>query len=325
MMTVADDPIRDVLAALSYYAGKSLPRYLADLASMNHYRPGKPEPGYRARLLQVVSEGERGAALMPLGHSLRERADEAGIGLLIRGDEGWPAYAALDRVPCLWVRGDRDLHTALVRSVTVTGSRAASDDGRMLGAEIGLGLADAGLTVVTGLSIGIDAAVAAAAFDSATPPVLVTPGGLDQPAGLSLRNLADRAVAGSVLVSPFPPGCDRTAPRWEYRERLLGMLSAATVLIEASSAPRGTMAARAARESGRLICAVPGPVRSGAWSGCHWLIANGDAQLVTGPLPVLDALRAAAQRGNPAAVAAVNGIDGADTRGSLLTPVEPAP
>jgi DNA processing protein len=324
-MMTDDDPVRDVAAALSYYAGKNFPEPLADLGTMHRYLAGEPASGYGARLLNAVGEGARAEALMKLGRSLRERAAEAGIVSLIRGDKGWPSHADLDRVPCLWVRGNPDLHTALIHSVTVTGSRAASDDGRMLGAEIGRGLAQAGLTVVTGLSIGIDAAVAAAAFDSVTPPVLVVPSGLDQPAGLSLRNLADRAADRSVLVSPFPPGCDRTAPRWDYRERLLGLLSAATVLIEASSAPRGTMAAHAAIGSGRLVCAAPGQVRGGAWSGCHRLIADGDAQLVTGAGPVLDALQTAAKRGNPAALAAFTPIDRPDTRGFLLAPAEPAP
>ncbi|MEU4244274.1 DNA-processing protein DprA [Actinoplanes sp. NPDC026619] len=323
-MTVDDDPVRDVLAALSYYLGKHLPEHLADLTMLHHYRPGEAPGSYRMRVLKA-GDGARAAALLALGRSLRERADDAGIALLIRGDTGWPGHADLGRVPCLWVRGNPDLHTALIRSVTVTGSRAASDEGRMLAAEIGLGLADAGLTVVTGLSAGIDAAAAAAAFDSTTPPVLVHPGGLDQPAGLTLRNLADRAASMSALISPFPPGCDRTSRRWDYRNLLLGMLSAVTVVIEASSTPRGILTARAATESGRLVCAVPGPVRSGLWSGCHQLIADGVAQLVTGPSAVLDALQGAAQRGNPAAVAAFSGLDTEANPGMQNAPAEPTP
>ena len=78
-------------------------------------------------------------------------------------------------------------------------------------------------------------------------------------------------------------------------------------------------------ESGRLVCAVPGPVRSGLWSGCHQLIADGVAQLVTGPAAVPDALHGAAQRGNSAAVAAISGLDTEVSAGVRPTPAAPTP
>jgi hypothetical protein len=92
-MTIDDDPVRDVLAALSFYLGKSLPKQLATLDRLNQYRRHELPNSYRARVLQRVGTGEQAAALLTLGRSLRERADDANIALLIRGDDGWPAHA----------------------------------------------------------------------------------------------------------------------------------------------------------------------------------------------------------------------------------------
>ena len=321
-MTVDDGPVRDMLAALSFYAGRSLPQHLTDLARLHHYRPHETENGYRSRLLKALGKGERAAALLTLGRSLRERADEAGIALLIRGDTGWPAYAHLGRVPCLWVRGNPDLLGALSAAVTVTGTRAATDEGRFLAAEIAGGLADAGMTVVAGLSVGIDATAAAAAFTSTTPPILVDAGGLDQPVGISLRNLADRTATTSTLVSLFPPGSGRSARRRDGRDWLLGLLSAATVVVEAPARPHGILAARAAVGAGRLLCAVPGPPGAGTWAGGRQLIADRAALPVTTSGSVLAALRDAAGQGRPAAVAAVNAKNTPETH---LNPAEPTP
>ncbi|MFF5291885.1 DNA-processing protein DprA [Paractinoplanes globisporus] len=322
-MTVEDDPVHDVLAALSYYLSRPLPEPLADLERLHRDRPGESPSDYRARVLHAAGSGDRTSALRALGRSLRERADEARISLLIRGDAGWPAHVDLDQVPCLWVRGNPDLHTTLTHSVTVTGARAATDEGKFLAAQIGSDLADAGLTVVTGLSVGIDAAAAAAAFSCSTAPVLVAAGGLDQHPGPELRNLAGRAVKMSSLISPFPPGCDRITRRWNYRDTLLGRLSAATVLIEASTSA-GTATAHAASTSGRLVFAVPGSGASAAWSSCAQLVADGIAQPVAGPAAVLAALRAAAGHGPVAMLGAFGEIASTGNSGMRQRPAEPA-
>lgn len=322
-MSVGDDPVRDVLAALSYYLSRPLPHHLADFDRLHHDRPGEQPGDYRARVLHAAGSGHRTSALRKLGRSLRERADDAHIALLIRGDTGWPTQADLSQVPCLWVRGNTDLHNTLTRSITVTGARAATDEGKFLAAQFASGLADAGLTIVTGLSIGIDTAAAAAAFDSPTAPVLVAAGGLDQHPGPELRNLAARAATNSSLVSPFPPGCDRIARRWDYRDTLLGRLSAAIVLIEASTSA-GTATAHAASNSDRLVFAVPGSAAPASWPTCARLIADGVAQPVAGPAPVLAALRAAAERGSPAAVAAFSRIGSTINRGMRQSQAESA-
>jgi len=286
------------------------------------YRPAPAgEASYRAWALRAAGAGPRATELRRFGRSLRQRAEERGITLLIRGDRGWPTQTGITALPCLWVRGDPDVAALLRKTITITGGRACTDEGRQVTAELAGPLAAHGWTIATGLSLGIDAAVAAAAIDTGTAPlVLVSPAGLDQPAGRALRNLADRAVNRGAVISAFPPGCKPTSSRWALRDALLGTLGAATVLVEVSATSRALRAAWAAHDAGWLVLAVPGSLTTGTWAGCHQLIADRTGQLVTSASTVLDALRVAADRGNPAAAAAVDGLDVPDTRASIMKP-----
>jgi len=286
------------------------------------YRPAPAgEASYRAWALRAAGAGPRAAELRRLGRSLRQRAEEQSITLLIRGDRGWPTQTGINALPCLWVCGDPDVAALLGKAITITGAIACTDEGRQVTAELAGPLAAEGWTIVTGLSAGIDAAAAAAAFDTGVAsPVLVSPAGLDQPADRALRNLAGRAVNRGALISPFPPGCRPSRSRWDFRDAMLGTLSAATVLVEASATSQALRAAWAAHNAGWLVLAVPGSVTTGTWAGCHQLIADGTAQLVTSASTVLDALRVAGDRGNPRAAAAIAGLDGPDTRASIVRP-----
>jgi DNA processing protein len=284
------------------------------------------EASYQAWAQRAAGTGSRAAEFRRFGRSLRQRAEDHGIALLFRGDRGWPVQTGINALPCLWVRGDTDVAALLGRAITVTGARACTDEGRQATASVAGPLATQGLMIVTGLSPGIDAAAAAAAFDAGVaPPVLVSPAGLDHPPSRALTNLAARAVTRGALISPFPPGCEPTGSRWAFRDALLGTLGAATVLVEVAATSRAMRAAWSARNGGRLVLAVPGSATTGTWSGGRQLIADGVAQLVTNASTVLDALRVAAGRGNPGAAAAVAGFDEFATVRSIVQPRRESP
>jgi DNA processing protein len=309
-MPAEDDDARDVLAGLSFYTGRSSSGLLRSFLPRRNDADGGGS--HRPRPRDIGDVGGGVAQLRRLGRSLRERADEQGITLLTRDDPGWPSGTDI-AAPCLWVRGDVNLTSRLARAVTITGTRASSDDGHAITAALAGSLAAAGLTIVTGLSAGIDAAAAAAAFDTPTPPLLVAPAGLDQPSHPVLSPLAQRATATSALISAFPPGCPPSTGRWNYRFALLGQLSAATVLVEVPSASRALLTAGAAVDSERLVCVAPGPNAKGTWSGGHRLVIEGVGRPVATGADVLACLRDAARRGNAAAAAvfvAANGEKG---------------
>jgi DNA processing protein len=314
----ADDDLRDVLAAVSYYVGRPRPAHPTHVPPL--YRPAPAgDASYRAWALRAAGAGPRAGELRRFGRSLRQRADRHCITLLIRGDRGWPTQTGINALPCLWVRGDPDIAAQLGKAITITGGTACTDEGRQVTTELAGPLAAERVTIATGLSAGIDAAAATAAFATGmAPPVLVSPAGLDQPAVLRLTNLADRAVTRGALISAFPPGCGPTRSRRAFRDTLLGTLGAATVLVEVSATSQALRAAWAAHDAGYLVLAVPGSVATGTWAGCHQLIADGTAQLVTSAFTVLDAVRVPADPGNPGAAPTAAGLAGPEHCGPFV-------
>ncbi|MFI5497155.1 DNA-processing protein DprA [Actinoplanes sp. NPDC051859] len=279
-MTVSDDTHRDVRAGLSSYVGRTLPRHLSEVAQRFGARIGSPAYPQVDRNLDETSNAEQ--ELRDLGRALRERAAEAQIEMLIPGDDGWPTGTGCDELPCLWVQGDSDIAGLLHRAVTVTGSRACSEYGRRVACDLAEGLADGGWSLVTSLGHGVDAYAADAALaDAGARLVVVTADGLDTRHAESLESIRRRALVAGAVVSAFPPGAEPIRKRILLRNHLLGTLAAASVIVATPPVSDRMLVARAANESGRVVCAVPGPVGSLDSAGCHQLIADGTARLVT--------------------------------------------
>lgn len=220
------------------------------------------------------------ADLRTAGRILRQQATTAGIGLLLPGDPGWPAGTGCDDLPCLWVWGTADVAGLLRRAVTVTGSRSASAYGLHLAADLASGLAGRGWTVASAAGFGIDARAAQAALATDRPVLLVAADGLRPAYPAALAGLQDQVAERGAVISPFPVGYAPSPARTVVRQRLLGTITAATVVVEASARSHALTTARAAAQTDRVVCAVPGPVTSATSTGCHQLLAAG-ARLVT--------------------------------------------
>lgn len=210
----------------------------------------------------------------------------------------WPhqALAALAEHPDddvhpparLWVRGEASLAELTARSITLEGAHAASPYGEYLAAEFGYDLARHGVTVVSGGGYGCAAAVVrgARAADGRVVVVLASGIAVDHPAGHAhLFRLI--AANGGLIVSPHPPHTPPGRAGIARRALLLGALTRGTVIIEAGVRSGASHLARRARELGRAVMAVPGPVTSAASTGCHNLIRDGHATLVTTPAHAL--------------------------------------
>jgi DNA processing protein len=279
-MSQIDEDTRDVLAGLSLYVGRALPAALIDTARAHGARVGRW--AYPRDLDAAVNDGEQSAQqLRELGRSLRQRAAAAGISMLVRGDTGWPAGTGCDDLPCLWVRGNTDIAGLLARAVAVTGDQACSNYGAVTATNISTDLADAGWTVIANTGSGIDARAADAALAVGSRPVLLTAGGLDREFAEPINSTVEQAVQRGAVISPFPVTAQPTRARFQLRNQLLCTLSVATVLVEAEIRSDTLRALRAAADSGRVVCAVPGLVTSAVSTGCHQLIADGTARLVT--------------------------------------------
>lgn len=223
---------------------------------------------------------------MPEGLDQRLRmVEESGIATLIPGDAHWPR--ALDdlgeRAPyVLFVQGASSfLARPLNDLVTVTGSRAASAYGENVAGELAADLANKERVLVAGGAYGVEAAAHRAVLAAGGDTIAVLAGGVDRPYPSGHRDLLDRVGDVGALVSELPPRAVPTRHRFLARSRLLGAMSAATVVVEAGARSGALRVAFEAHQLGRQVGAVPGPVTSATSRGPHELLRTGHAHLVT--------------------------------------------
>lgn len=214
---------------------------------------------------------------------LRRACEHHALTVLVPGDEYWPER--LDRLteppPCVYVRGDPDLSALVERAVALVGSRAATEYGLRAAGDLADGLVARGFTVVSGAAYGIDAAAHRAALAGEGRTVAVLACGADRAYPSAHRGLIDAAARSGAVVSESPPGA---APyRWRFlaRNRIIAALSGATVVVEASLRSGSLSTAKEARDHHLPVGAVPGPVTSATSAGCHALVRDTGAVLVT--------------------------------------------
>lgn len=201
----------------------------------------------------------------------------------------WPQPLAELAAPpaCLWVRGPVDLRELERRSVAVVGARASTAYGEHVTGEIACGVADRGFVVVSGLAYGVDGAAHRASMTSGLS-VAVVAGGVDRAYPQGHHALMAALVEEGAVVSEVPPGSAPTRSRFLQRNRLIAAIATGTVVVEAALRSGALNTARTAAALGRPVGAVPGPVTSAASAGCHELVRDGRAVLVTDAAEVAD-------------------------------------
>src|SRR5215471_15551191 len=218
---------------------------------------------------------------------------QAGIRLVCPGDPEWPSQLEVlsDARPWgLWVRGSGDLRYACLRSVSVVGTRSASAYGSHVCTEMAATLAERGWTVVSGGAFGIDGCAHRSAIMAGGVTIAVFACGVDRdyPPGHHALFRDIRAVG--VTVSEWPPGRMPTRPGFLVRNRVIAALSRGTVVVEAARRSGALNTARHARNQGRPLMAVPGPVTSALSAGCHDIMRDWGAVCVTGAQDVITQL-----------------------------------
>jgi DNA processing protein len=179
--------------------------------------------------------------------------------------------------PALFHLGRRELLAR--RAFAIVGSRHGTAQGRETAREFAHALASAGLTIVSGLAIGIDAAAHEGALGSDASTLAVVGTGLDRVYPARNRDLAKRIAREGALVSEYLPG---TPPRREHfpqRNRLISGLACGVLVVEATLSSGSLITARLAGDQGRDVFAIPGSIHSPFAKGCHKLIREG-AKLV---------------------------------------------
>lgn len=216
-----------------------------------------------------------------------DAAARMGIRLVCPGEPEWPRglddLASRDTEPFgLWVRGPLTLSEVSEQAVAIVGTRAATDYGATVASEFGMGLAERGWAVISGLAFGIDAAAHRGALAVRGPTVAVLACGADVAYPRTHRSLYEEIVASGLVVSEHSPGAAPQRARFLVRNRLIAALSAGTVVVEAAPRSGARSTARHAGELFRHVMAVPGPVTSTLSAGCHQLLRDRpDTMLVT--------------------------------------------
>jgi len=191
--------------------------------------------------------------------------------------------------PCLlYAKGNIQLLNR--PAIALVGSRNATAQGNGNAEAFARALSQAGLTVVSGLALGIDAAAHRGALSGPGSTVAVIGTGADRIYPASNADLAHRIVEAGVIISEFALGTPAAAYNFPRRNRLISGLSRGVLVIEAALGSGSLITARMALEQGREVFAIPGSIHSPLAKGCHQLIKQG-AKLVESAQDVLEELR----------------------------------
>jgi len=234
--------------------------------------------------LQETSIGAPVRAIAPLGHPLYPAplldTEDPPLMLYLMGAERYMSPGALTGMHC----------------VAMVGSRNPTPQGNDNARQFARSLRTAGLTIVSGLALGIDAAAHEGALaesrdDDRTPATIAVVGtGLDRVYPSRHRDLAHRIAARGLLVSEYPLGTPPLAANFPKRNRIISGLSQGTLVVEAAPASGSLITARMASEQGREVFAIPGSIHAIQSRGCHALIRQG-AKLVETAQDVLEELQ----------------------------------
>ena len=203
------------------------------------------------------------------------------------------------------------------RTLAIVGSRNATPQGLQNAHRFAKAFAQADVTVVSGLALGIDGAAHQGALDGAAPGALATIAvvgtGLDRVYPKQHLQLAHRIAERGVIVSEYPLGTPPLAENFPRRNRLIAGLSQGTLVVEAALQSGSLITARLAAEQGKEVFAIPGSIHSPHARGCHALLRQG-AKLVESAQDVLEDLRLTL----PAAAAPAAPPEAADGEDPLL-------
>lgn len=213
------------------------------------------------------------------------------------GDPRYPAALLHieDPPPLLYLMGRLDLALDSGRSLAIVGSRNPTPQGALNARQFAQALAQTGLTIVSGLALGIDGAAheGALAGHAGAPDRLATVAvvgtGLDRVYPKRHHPLAHRIAEHGLIVSEYPLGTPPLAANFPRRNRLIAGLSSATLVVEAALQSGSLITARLAAEQGKEVFAIPGSIHATQSHGCHALIRQG-AKLVESAQDVLEEL-----------------------------------
>ncbi len=209
--------------------------------------------------------------------------------LLTLADSDYPhrLLEIADPPVMLFMKGRRELlHAAETAGIAIVGSRNATPGGLQTAEAFAKALSMAGLTIISGMALGIDAAAHRGGLDGVGSTIAVVGTGLDLVYPARNKALAREIAESGLLVSEFAIGTPALAANFPRRNRIISGLSRGVLVVEAALASGSLITARQAGEQGREVFAIPGSIHSPFSKGCHQLIKQG-AKLVDDAADIL--------------------------------------
>ncbi len=231
---------------------------------------------------KILDDKYRGWAATEL-----KKVEKKGYRLIPFGDSQYPALLTETPDPplVLYVRGDvQCLHST---AIAIVGTRRCSRYGRETARRIASELGALGLTVVSGLALGIDAEAHRGALDAGAKTIAVFGTGIDHIYPAEHDGLARQVEASGAIVSEFPLGTKPRKENFPRRNRVISGLSRGVLVVEAPVRSGALITARTATEQGREVFAIPGRADNPSAAGSHNLIRDG-AKLTVSAKDILE-------------------------------------
>jgi DNA processing protein len=247
-----------------------------------HHEPGAAKI---ARDIQERGVEEVFAAIPePLRVDIRkgyQSIAECGGELITPEDSDWPHLLNDLEVPpiAIIVKGD----TSILKedSLAIVGTRNPTPYGVRNAQEFAAGFVDRGWAIVSGGAYGIDSAAHKGALIAEGGTIAVTASGLDSPYPAGNQRLFDEITENGAIITEYLPGVLARPHRFLIRNRLIAALSRGTVVVEAAFRSGSLRTARDASDLLRPVMAIPGPINAPTSEGCHRLIGERSAELVS--------------------------------------------
>jgi DNA processing protein len=242
-------------------------------------------PGVGPALVEAIGRGSK----TELAKSI-QLIEQQGVSVMSIRDDDYPEALKHidDPPPLLYVKGT--LRAIDRNAISIVGSRRATHYGKTVAERLAADLSRLGVTVVSGLAYGVDAAAHRGSLAAGGRTLAVLGCGVDVVYPRANKTLHEQIPTAGALISEFPMGTQPDAGLFPVRNRIVSGLSLGTLVIEAPRKSGALITARHALEQGREVFAVPGAIYSPYSEGCHRLIKDG-AKLVENVFDILDEIK----------------------------------
>lgn len=251
----------------------------------------------RGALSQLVSRSKASALSSPLPPQAAAAvdaalawADQPRHHILSRADPRYPPRLLETSDPPILLYCIGQVALLSNRALAIVGSRNATLQGMANARAFGQALSEAGVTIVSGLAAGIDAAAHEGGLRGIGATVAIIGTGPDRIYPARNRELAHAIAQQGCIVSEYPLGTPPSSENFPRRNRIISGIARGVLVVEAAHGSGSLITARVANEQGRDVFAVPGSIHSPLAKGCHYLIKEG-AKLVECAADILDELR----------------------------------